>query len=267
MALSIPVRFADGAGNVPAAANWNDDNDWLTTLVLGLAFIANGGFEAWSSGTTFTNPGNGTVLADSWTEIKSGTTPCTADVTREGTTVDSGLYSMKVNITGAGSSDSYWAIKQSVGTPSAFSGLTVLAGVKVKVATANKVRIKVYDGTNTAYSSYHTGDGTWQLLQAKLTAVTNPSEITITIEINPANFTDAVYIDSAYLYVVPSSISTRAQQALVYSTLAGLLTSTFSGDITITGAGSGIILTTPDGTKTFRLYIDNTGTITTLEIT
>src|SRR5689334_5958725 len=132
MALAIPVRFADGVGNVPAAANWNDDYDWLTSLLVGLGFIANGGMEIWSAGTSFTNPANGTVLSDNWTEVKSGTTPCTANVTREATIIDSGLYSMKVNITGAGSSDSYWAIKQSAGTPAAFGALTVLAGVRVK---------------------------------------------------------------------------------------------------------------------------------------
>lgn len=32
-------------------------------------------------------------------------------------------------------------------------------------------------------------------------------------------------------------------------------------------AGSGVILTTPDGTKTFRLLIDNNGELTTLELT
>lgn len=42
---------------------------------------------------------------------------------------------------------------------------------------------------------------------------------------------------------------------------------TTSTDITITGAGSGLIVTTPDGTKTFRLYIDNNGEFSTVEIT
>jgi hypothetical protein len=247
MALSIPVRFSDGAGNVPAAANWNDDNDWLSSIAFGMAFLANGGQEKWTGGTSFSNPANGATLSDSWVEVKSGTSACTADVTREATIVDTGTYSMKVNITGAGSSDSYWAIKQSLANPTAFGSLTLLAGVRVRCATANKVRCKIYDGTNTAFSSYHTGDGTWQLLQAKISAVSGPSEITMTIEINPANFTDSVYIDSAYVYIVPSAISTRAQQSLVYTPLAdtgsflplsgGTVTGpvTLSGNVTISG--------------------------------
>lgn len=36
-----------------------------------------------------------------------------------------------------------------------------------------------------------------------------------------------------------------------------------SGDITITGAASGLILTTPDGAHTYRVRIDNTGTVGT----
>ena len=40
----------------------------------------------------------------------------------------------------------------------------------------------------------------------------------------------------------------------------------FGGDI-LTGAGSGLICTTPDGTKTYRIYVDNNGELTTLELT
>lgn len=40
----------------------------------------------------------------------------------------------------------------------------------------------------------------------------------------------------------------------------------FAGDI-ITPANSGFITTTPDGTKTFRIYVDNNGELTTLELT
>lgn len=255
---TIPVRLADGSGNVPAAAGWNDDYDWLTSYALGLAYLANGGMEHWAAGSSFSNPVTGTLLADDWTEIKSGTSACTADVTREASVIDSGQYSMKVNITGAGSADSYWAVKQSVTTPTVFGALTVIAGVKVKLATANKVRIKVYDGTTSAYSSYHTGDGTWQLLQAKLTCQNVPTEVTVTIEINPANFTDAVYFDSVYLYVVPAAISSRAQLALAYTPLSDLISDTaFDNDITIIAPGKGIVITTPDGLHTVRLSVSN----------
>jgi len=40
-----------------------------------------------------------------------------------------------------------------------------------------------------------------------------------------------------------------------------------SGDMTITGASKGIVLTTPDGLHTYRVRIDNTGTVGTEIVT
>lgn len=39
------------------------------------------------------------------------------------------------------------------------------------------------------------------------------------------------------------------------------------GDIKTSTAGSGFVTTTPDGTKTFRIFVDNNGELTTLELT
>lgn len=44
-------------------------------------------------------------------------------------------------------------------------------------------------------------------------------------------------------------------------------TSIFNTDITITTAGDGLIVVTPDGTKTFRLGISNTGALTATRLT
>lgn len=41
---------------------------------------------------------------------------------------------------------------------------------------------------------------------------------------------------------------------------------TFAGDILLP-AGSGFVTTTPDGTKTYRVFVDNNGELTTLELT
>ena len=40
-----------------------------------------------------------------------------------------------------------------------------------------------------------------------------------------------------------------------------------NGDITDISPGSGLVVTTPDGTKTYRIYVDNSGQLTTLELT
>jgi len=38
-------------------------------------------------------------------------------------------------------------------------------------------------------------------------------------------------------------------------------------DITLTTAGRGLVVTTPDGTKTYRIFVDDNGELTTLELT
>ena len=41
---------------------------------------------------------------------------------------------------------------------------------------------------------------------------------------------------------------------------------TITTDITCTGAGKGYVCTTPDGTATYRVFVDNTGAISTIQI-
>lgn len=41
----------------------------------------------------------------------------------------------------------------------------------------------------------------------------------------------------------------------------------FTGGDILLGAGQGFVMTTPDGTKTYRIYVDNNGELTTLELT
>ncbi len=40
-----------------------------------------------------------------------------------------------------------------------------------------------------------------------------------------------------------------------------------AGSVTVTGAGLGLVLKTPDGTHTWRIAIDNDGTITREQVT
>lgn len=42
---------------------------------------------------------------------------------------------------------------------------------------------------------------------------------------------------------------------------------TFTNDVKISGSGKGFVVTTPDGSKTFRIYVDNNGELTALELT
>lgn len=41
----------------------------------------------------------------------------------------------------------------------------------------------------------------------------------------------------------------------------------FTSDITISAANKGIVVKTPDGTRTYRIYVDDTGAASTIQIT
>lgn len=276
MSIGVPTRLANGIGNWPDASKFMDDYDYLAALIFG-NFTLNGGMELWTAATSFSNPISGASVADSWTVTKTGTLPATVDVSREASIIDSGVYSMKLNITGAGSSNSIFNVHQSLIVPSRFASETVLVGIRCRASTANKLRCKVFDGVNSSFSTYHTGGGGFELLTAQLAVSSTPSEMTLTIEVNPSDFTGALYIDSIFLFVVPSAISTTAKAALAYSPLnagflqliGGILSGplSVSGDVTILTASKGLVVTTPDGAHTWRIAVDNNGEFTKEQVT
>src|ERR1044071_6162928 len=251
MSTSIPYRLANGVGNPPDADRCMADYDWLTALIIG-NLTQNGGFESWDLGTSFTNPANGTSILTPWSLRKTGTSAPTADVSREATIIDTDTYAIKFNITVAGSANSILAIDESYINSAFVPGQTFATVWRVRASTGSKVRLKIYDGTTTAYSSYHTGGGTYETLYASLTASTSATTLTISLEIT-SDFTGAVYADGATLWVVPANIGTAAKAALTYSRL-------FSFDIPY-GAGLVPIVTSPDGLHTYRIFVDNDGSL------
>jgi hypothetical protein len=212
--MSVPTRIANGAGNIPDASQLMDDYDFLEAFGKG-SYLSNGGMECWSNGTSFTNPADAAAILDYWSLEKGGTSGATADITREATTKETGSYAVKVNITGAGSANSYLRLKQSQANYLRFAGKTVTFGMSVYASTASKVRLSLYDGTTTTYSDYHTGAGGWAKLTASATLAAAPSEITTKVAIT-SDFTGAVYFDSAFMYVITSAASATAKAALAY---------------------------------------------------
>jgi hypothetical protein len=251
--LSIPYRFASGNGNPPAGERFAADNDWLTALLLG-DFMANGGQENWNGGTSFTNPATGTLVSDYWTLRKSGTSGATANITQEAATIDAGTYSAKVAISVAGSADSILAFDQLIKEASLLKGETIVLGFKVYASTASKVRVKINDGVNTpTYSSYHTGSGAWELLQAVVAIASTATSITVSVEM-VSDFTGNVFIDSGYVYDVPSQMAQTARQALAWSRLVGRIQDT---DL-VFAFGKGPIVTDQDGSgRLWRLGVSN----------
>jgi hypothetical protein len=245
MGVDLPNRLANGAGNLPDALKYMENFDMLLATALG-NFLSNGGLEKWNLATTFTNPANTDPLADSWTNIKSGTSSPTVNVTRESTTIDTDTYSLKGNITVAGSSNSLWGIKQTLTAYSRFGGETVIFTASVRCSTASKARLKITDGVTTQYSSYHTGGGTFEKLYVAFTVNSTPSELSVFLEVT-SDFTGAVYFDSAFINVISSLMSTTAKAALTfkkfYSAYLQLIGGTMEGAIAmggnkITGAGA-----------------------------
>lgn len=211
--MTIPFRLANGVGNKPDADRWMANYDWLTAILDG-NFLLNGGQEVWGT-TSFTNPADAAALSTNWTNVKSGTSAPTVNVTRESATKDTGSYSLKGDITVAGSANSIWGVKQSIANYTRFAGRTVIVGGMVLASTAGKARLKITDGTTTQHTGYHTGGGTFEHLQIPITVGSSPSELTVSLEVT-SDFTGAVYLDSTYVYDIPALMGASAKAALTY---------------------------------------------------
>ncbi len=252
--MPLPYLLQNGPGNPPDAAKFNGNYDWLFAAAHGSA-VKNGGFEAWGVTTSHSNPANGTTILPQWTWRKSGGTPSTTDVSRESTTIDEGTYATKINITGAGSADSLNALDQALSSVSRFRTLTLSVGFRVKVATGSKVRVKVTDGVSTQYSDYHDGDNTWQLLETTITVSASAASITVSLEVT-SDFTGAIYVDGAFCYSIPSTMTVTARASLRYG---ALLEQILNDDLFILEPGKGLVCTSPDGSKSARWSLDNDG--------
>jgi hypothetical protein len=252
--MPLPYTLQNGPGNPPDAAKFNANYAWLFAVAHGSA-TKNGGFESWAATTSHSNPANGTTILPHWTLRKSGGTPSTTDVSRESTNIDEGTYSVKFDLTGAGSADSLVALDQSLSDVSRFRSLTLSYGLRIKTATANKIRLKITDGSTTQYSSYHTGGNTWELLEVTITVAAAAASITISVEVT-SDFTGTAYVDGAFVYSVPSDMTSAARAFLRYSALLELVA---NDDIYILAPGKGLVCTSPDGSKTARWSLDDEG--------
>lgn len=70
------------------------------------------------------------------------------------------------------------------------------------------------------------------------------------------------------LPVVTDPAGTPANKKITTTNLAASIYSiAMTNDITNSGAGKGLIVTTPDGAHTYRIAVDNGGVITTEQLT
>lgn len=259
--MNIPYRLANGVNNPPDARKFMANYDWLTSILVG-NLTTNGDFETWALGTSFTNPGDSTNILTPWVYRKSGTSAPDANVSRESTNKDTGSYSVKIDVTSAGSANSLIALQENVVSAAYIPGQNLATVWRIKTTTASKVRLKISDGISTAYSEYHTGSGTFETLVAVLTADAAATTVTVQMEMT-ADFTGQVYLDGATLWITPDSMTTAAKAFLLYSKLYNR----FEQLDAIFAPGYGPIVTSPDGLTTWRLGVDNTGNITSTQIT
>jgi len=157
--------------------NWDASNMNPTNL------LSNGDFEAWSAGTS--------SAPDGWTKIGTG-----ALVAREDTIIKLGTYSAKLSRVGA--NNTYM-----LQDPSAEKGLDYWKGRVATIGcwvfcdTSSSARLNLNDGPSNTYSSYHTGDSTWQWL-----SLTHTVSLSAT-RLQNRNYVDAddtsAYFDGAML--------------------------------------------------------------------
>ena len=123
----------------------------------------NSGFETWSAGDT--NPPTGWSLFGGVTAAKEISTiyigTYSAKLTRA--TTDGGMYQSLITGT---YTIAYW------------NGKTITLGIWVYATVANRARLVISDNGGDGYSSYHTGDSTWQFL-----TVTKTLTVTDTVNI------------------------------------------------------------------------------------
>jgi hypothetical protein len=194
-----PVSPAAGSLPGSALANGTVTNAKLGSDTARANLLTNGGFEIWQRGN---GPFAATsaYTADRWAIGLAGTD--TLSVSKDTTNVDTAGGSIAAAActfvlgSGAGSSNLTSFPKVTDGYP--IANRTLSASVRVRTATANAVRIGLYTGSAFVYSTFHTGDGTWQTLTVTATmAASGP--ITQLSVFFAASCT--AYIDNAMLVV------------------------------------------------------------------
>lgn len=224
--MTVPHIFTNSApGNKPDADGFMANYGFLEALIGG-NLLGDPGLEDWELGTSFAGIATSTAINNFWSFVKAGTTPPTVTIAREGTTKDTGSYSLSHEITVAGSGDSHTRVAQTIKAHTKLAGQTIVFGAKVYASAANKVRLAVNDSGTIYYSEYHTGTPGWETLTVQVTVSAATSSLTVWAEANPADATGTFYLDSAFLFIVPSNLNAaaKAQLSFVSRVMRHLLT-------------------------------------------
>ena len=165
----------------------------------GINVLTNDEFETWSGGAS-TDP-------DGWVSSGAG-----SSIAREGTIKKAGLYSAKLTRSGT---DCYLGQTfHSLRGIGYWKGKTVNVGCWAYATVANRVRIKIDDVSTETYSSYHTGDSTWQYLTVTHTISNSSVSVGIFGAVESGN--TAGYFDDASVIEVNGGFGSTKKIRCIY---------------------------------------------------
>ena len=171
---------------------------------------------------------------DDWTGTGTG-----SSVSRDGSEYVAGSYSAKL-INGAGNAAFYTQVASS---PASYDGEDVSFGCWVKTDTASRVRLFIRDTSGAvneyAYSSLHTGSGSWEFLSVTKTCRTSLTDLRTTVFITSGSAVTA-YFDSAK-FVVGDSFGILSSSENGYYPLTNLFNKDLANPFKWESGSSGYI--------------------------
>jgi len=169
--------------------------------------IDNGGFEIWQRGTSFNNPTAGTYTADRWQQ-QGNTSGASWTVSQSSSTVDTGNFSITMNVTATGTSTSNY-LSQPLEMVKNYTGKTLTFSIRINTSLVNKIGIELNDGFTNVQSTTHPGGGVWQTLSCTINVNSAVTQILCHVGwVNGTNIsTGSFFADSAMLVIGPNAAS------------------------------------------------------------
>lgn len=160
--------------------------------------LVNGGLDIWQRGTgAFT--ANGAYCSDRWLIGLQGSD--TLSISQDTANRDSNSLADAACTFVLGNGIGLTALEQKLEDYARLKGLTVSLSVRVKVATANAVRVGIYDSvTGWTYSAYHPGDGTYHTLTVTVALNSGATSVLVGVFFSASC---TAYIDNAMLCISP----------------------------------------------------------------
>lgn len=169
-----PTKFQDDPAEIPSAKKWNDNFSFLNFTHENL--IRNGDFESLNGSTP-----------SFWTLTGAGASAVSDADSKRGT---------KAVLVTFGSADA--SLNQTAVETKFFKGRKVKAWAFVKTSTPNQARIRIADGVGSATSPFHTGGGSYELLEVVLDVAAGATTVDLELHVEIAGsalFDSTVLVD------------------------------------------------------------------------